>query len=90
MRLPLDARPRRLESGLGQTSIDVGLGGADTDSVVNAAVNAVGGDLVAGTERVGVVGEGAIGDAARGGGVAVAAEAGDGVENGGAAEFAGV
>jgi hypothetical protein len=87
VRRGLDARPGGLEGGLGQAGVDVGLGRAVAGEIADLAVDAVLRDLVARAERVGVVGEGARGDAAVGAG-AVAAEAVDGVEEDRRGEFA--
>ena len=89
MRLTFDTRPRGFKVAHGQTGIDVRLCREGTYSVVNTSVDAVVGNFIAWAERVGVIGEGAVGDAACGART-VASEAVDWVEDGGAAEFAGV
>ena len=63
VRVGLDAGPGLVKGGHGQAGVDVALGRQGAQLLVDGPVDAVAGDLVAGAERVGVVGEGACGDA---------------------------
>lgn len=85
----LNARPRLLKHAHGHARVNLALGRARADLVVDRPVDAVIGDLVSRTQRVGVVGEGPVRDASAWG-HAVAAEAVDRVEKDGGAEGAGV
>ena len=89
IRLPFDTRPRCFKGSYGKIVIDIGLRGADTDGIVNASVDIVVSNFVAGAEQVRIVRKGAVGNVACGTGT-VASKAVDWVEDGGTAEFAGV
>lgn len=85
VRLALDAWPRGFKVVHGQTCIDIRLRGPSTNGVIDTAVDTVVGNLVAGAERVSVVGERPVGDASCSAGT-VTSKAVHRVENGGAAE----
>ena len=89
MRRPLRTRPKLLKRLLHVARIDVLLSRHPADRVVNKPIDAVVAKLVARPEAVDIACEWPVGDASVGSD-AVAAEAGDGVEDGGGQEAAGV
>lgn len=89
MRRPLGTRPELFKRLLHVARIDILLPRHAADCVVNKPVDAVVAKLVARPEAVDIACEWPVGDASVGS-HAVAAEAGDGVEDGGSQEAAGV
>jgi hypothetical protein len=89
VRLAFDAWPSRFEVAHSKARVDIRLCRTGADSIVDTSVDAVVGYFVARAEGVGVVGERAVGNTARGAS-AIASEAVHWVEDCGTTELASI